>query len=394
VITVREVFNQAFLAITAMVITGAGHGGDSPTSSNLGGTGSPLLRELANESQVTGDYFRRTYSWTIEGLGECKSWLTRPSSSRILSGQNALAAALLELTFYPERLNSVGLALNEARQREPPADWFGPWQQSFCSAIDLDNFVDPVAAAMKPRGGEGGENCELSFAPIFCLMNDNNRVEQFTVYYASAEVIRLLHQELEVQRSTLEANSHRMTEDVTIRVSYENHLQAKIFANSRSLEISAILVRTMFVHCAIEGWNALRTDHTVASIDFETPEIVRAAMFAASHIRECLKEQFRFTLAHELAHIYLGDGVEVQRDESLVDCAAILQLVRSKAAVSAGVFQLLQRAYDEGVESYWGLSHHDVAAISQRSTNFQSILAVAEQSANLPSVESFCRERG
>jgi hypothetical protein len=259
-----------------------------------------------------------------------------------------------------------------------------------CNGIEIDTFIDPVAVARVDRGGEGSKNCEMSFGPFLCLLNDGNRVEQFTPRYASADVVLLLTQEFEQQRAVLSPRAQQMTELVHIALTYDNKFQTVSYAGTKSIVMSGVLVRALFVNSAIDSWEGLTADVSQDQNNIDAHALARQAMLSGARLRAMFKESFRFTLAHELAHIYLGDGRSVEGDEELVDCTAIVQLSQTGFDAGAGLFELLERAYAEGVESYWGLGPEAAALTKRRSAVFRETLEGIRRSNAHELTQDYC----
>lgn len=74
---------------------------------------------------------------------------------------------------------------------------------------------------------------------------------------------------------------------------------------------------------------------------------------------EKFKESLHFPLAHEMAHVYLGDGRVNEPSEERCDEAALLLLRRLNGRASLGAFEsILNQAIKEGSTDLWGLDNN------------------------------------
>jgi hypothetical protein len=364
--------------------------------------GASLLPEIVQGSTESVDRFGRIYEWSIEGLTDCKG-----GTQQVISGRNPLARALLKVAQGSHAFEEGRAEFFAEMPKGVAAEWLVPWQQALCNSLDIEVFVDPLKASMRDEGGEGLSRClDLGF---LCLMELGKRVDQSTVPYASGHVRDLLLAEINEQRQNFSADKQRLTDVLDVLIEYDNQFDVKVSVEPRLVEVwslfgtrlvasgpplprmavSAVFARAVYVRAAATAWGSL-----LASINRDdTPksafyEVVRAAALLQAEFRSA----FRFALAHELAHLYLGDGMSPNADHALADCAAILQLGESGSAVHPGVFDLFEKAYSERREYYFGLSPDDRSQIEYRSELFQRALDAVRTAESSPVPLEFCKQ--
>jgi hypothetical protein len=111
-----------------------------------------------------------------------------------------------------------------------------------------------------------------------------------------------------------------------------------------------------------------------------------------NEVIEKFRESLDFPLAHEMAHIYLGDGRRREEDEALCDAAALELLKKANCKVAnckvgLGAFEkILNQAIKEGREDLWDLENQDKAVedLKQRFGRLKKILI------NEPHAPKFC----
>lgn len=339
-----------------------------------------LNEALSEGSRLNGEMYGPRYSWAIEGLRDCpRGAITTYGVAEIVSSPVPLAHAMLALAADPDDREQIRSRLAKELAGSSAGTTPLPWQEVLCNNIEIATFIDPVAAGREDRGGEGQEMCDMMFPQFLCDLNAQSIGERFQPRYAVHEIQSLLLTEIERQREGLSTEWRARTQEMSVVVSYDNvfdlftELPAAPDAKGPVLSISAILVRAVYVRCAIEAWQRLASSLTAR------PKRTMAMTFAeleaaAAALRSEFRRAFRFPLAHELAHVYLGDADHLLTDEIRVDCSAIVQLSRSETEISEGLFELLEQARKDGVETYWALTPRQSEDIDKRKQAFQRVV--------------------
>ena len=174
-------------------------------------------------------------------------------------------------------------------------------------------------------------------------------------------------------------------------------MKACLDKSCREIQLSPLLARAMFMQVIrddgdiVVSTNSLYLgrggDPGLLQRGFDAATLERAEEHGGGLLRilrenpdpynqviEKFRESIDFPLAHEMAHIFLGDGTRKEEDDVLCDAAALELLKRANCKVAnckvgLGAFEkILNQAIEENREDLWDLEHQDkaVEALKQR----------------------------
>lgn len=175
--------------------------------------------------------------------------------------------------------------------------------------------------------------------------------------------IDILEQMFRTQITFLEADEYSKVMQVNLNLNKRLDENLWLNINAESMYISPNLVRAVFIYTNNELERIIRykdkyyTEHAYHGLQtmyFDRELSTEDMEGLYSLFINKFKDSFNFIIAHELAHLYLGDGYYVIDDEFKCDCAAINHMIDFNGYFDYGIFvTMISKSVEIGREDIW-----------------------------------------
>jgi hypothetical protein len=272
------------------------------------------------------------YTWQIPALPPCRRHWGWP-----LSSLDPYAATYLKALYAGRGAGVVAAALGETirNNRVPDGDF-----ELFCDPMTWQFWLDPFSHKLPPKDDVGSEAASAILRPEI-LANRNHG-------YLSRAIRAELESELRDLHAALPESDRKRVSSVRVTTNVYAPLAASADNVTMTITISEGLVRYAFVREVTSREGELKAILDKLSRSGDQAAAVTDITLLASKTLDAFRRSLSFTLAHELAHLWVPTI-----DEREADCNGLATVMAERGSPDIGVFEAINDAVLQAHSAYW-----------------------------------------